>query len=82
MSLVWFAAIEAVFAQFTHKPLYALLSSLAIIFFIMFLVFVLVERVLAWHIVLLPPSLLLIFIRTCYALGERQALRTISSGNI
>ena len=75
VSLIWFGAIEWIFVHYTatHRPLYALAVSLLVsggfilIFFFIFVQFG------GLNFVLLPPSLVLIFIRTCYALGEQRA---------
>jgi hypothetical protein len=73
ISIGWFAAIEFIFSKYTRRPLNALLLSLAAIILGIFVFFFIAVRLLGYHLVLLPPSLLLICIRVCYALGERNA---------
>ena len=77
ISIAWFAAIEYIFSKYTHQPLYALSLSLAAIVLGIFVFFFIAVRLLGYHLVLLPPSLLLICIRACYALGERNAVQKV-----
>jgi hypothetical protein len=81
VSLIWFLAIEWVFVQFAHRPLYALSAALAVIAVFIVIFFFLFVQISGLNFVLLPPSLLLVFIRTCYALGEWQAMRLKPAGH-
>jgi len=81
LSIIWFGTVEWVFVRYTHRPWAALFWSLIVVAVFILLFFLVFVRVFGLSFVLLPPSLLLLFIRTCYALGERRGAVIHVQGN-
>lgn len=72
LSLFWFTGIEYGFRLFAKKPILALIASIAAMCAVAVVANFILIRLFGIQVSLLPPSLVLILCRTCYALGERQ----------
>lgn len=72
VSLAWFAVVESIFHRCREEPLLALALSLAATLVFGLLFWYIVERLLGFFFVLLPPSLILIAIRAWNLLTEKQ----------